>query len=73
MTENQVAQAERHVREAEQHVANQLATIERLRRDREQQARLGAKAAYLLARLRKSLELSREHLRRERRERGLEP
>ena len=69
--EDALARAERHVREAEGHVAHLLAIIEELDRDNHPEA--AGRARKVLVTLRRSLELSRAHLRRERERRGLEP
>ncbi len=59
--EDALARAECHVREAEGHVAHLIAIIEELDRDNHPAA--AARARAVLATLRRSLELAREHLR----------
>ena len=71
MAEDALARAERHVRDAERHVAHLIVIIGEL--DSDQHPRAAALARQVLATLRQSLELAPEHLRRERQERGLEP
>jgi hypothetical protein len=66
--EDSLAKADRHVREAEEHVAHQLAIIERLERD--QHADAAAMAREVLVTLRRSLALAREHARMERKMRA---
>ncbi|MBX6745165.1 MAG: hypothetical protein IRY87_24285 [Acetobacteraceae bacterium] len=61
--EDALAQAERHVREAEGHIAHQLRIIEEL--DRDDHPRAAAMAREVLRTLQRSLELAREHLRLE--------
>lgn len=62
--EDSLAQAERHVREAEGHIVAQEARIAELARD----GRETAPAESLLETMRKSLELARQHLDQEREE-----
>ena len=69
--EDPLAQAERHVREGEEHVARQAAIIDELDRDNHPAA--AARARKVLQTLRESLELARGHLRLERQARGLPP
>jgi hypothetical protein len=69
--EDALAQAERHVREAEAHLAHLVAIIEEVDRDDHPKAADRAKKG--LATLRHSLELPRDRLRIEREARGLEP
>ena len=68
--EDPLAQAERHVREAEERIGRQLEIIAEL--DRDGHDRMAAKARHLLAIFQQTLGLAHDHLRRERRERGLE-
>ena len=69
--EDALARAERHVREAEEHVAHLVGIVEELDRDNHPEA--ADRARKVLATLRQSLKLSRDHLRREREGRGLAP
>ncbi|MBV9198564.1 MAG: hypothetical protein JO320_04565 [Alphaproteobacteria bacterium] len=62
--------AERHVREAEERIARQHEIIAELDRDGHQ--RMAAKARQLLAAFQQTLDLAHHHVRRERREKGLE-
>ncbi|MBV8096558.1 MAG: hypothetical protein JO110_25615 [Acetobacteraceae bacterium] len=71
MTEDALARAERHVREAERHVARLAEIVDEMDRDHHPHA--AAMARTLLATLQESLQLMREHLRLERQTRGLEP
>jgi hypothetical protein len=70
-SEDHLAQAERHVREGEKHVAHLLAIIEQLEADGHPRA--AERARTILATLRRSLELARNHLRIEREARGIGP
>ena len=67
--EDPLAQAERHVREGEGRIARQHEIIAEL--DRDGHAPMAAEARQLLATLQQTLDLAREHLHIERRERGL--
>ncbi|WP_149539370.1 hypothetical protein [Siccirubricoccus phaeus] len=69
--EDALAQSERHVREAEGHVAHQLRVIAEL--DRDNHPRAAALAREVLGTLQRSLELAREHLRLEQEARDLGP
>jgi hypothetical protein len=69
--EDALVRAERHVRQAEEHVAHQAAILEELVRNGHQRA--VPRAREVLATLQRSLELAREHLRLEREARGLGP
>jgi hypothetical protein len=66
--EDALARAERHVREAERHVAHLAAIVDEL--DRHNHPEAAERAKKVLATLRRSLELSRDHLRLERLGRG---
>lgn len=70
-SEDDLAQAERHVREGEGHVAHMLAIIKELEADHHPGA--AERARKVLATLQRSLELARGHLRIEREARGIEP
>ena len=72
MPEDALAQAERHVHEAEQHVIHLVRIIRQLEHRPEHDA-AAAMARKLLSTLQKSLELALEHTDRIRRERGLAP
>lgn len=68
--EDPLAQAERHVQEAEESIGRQLELIAEL--DRDGHERVADKARHLLAIFQKTLDLAHDHLRRERRDRGLQ-
>ena len=68
--EDPLAQAERRVREAGERITRQLEIIAQLDRDGHDLA--AAEGRQLLATFQQTLDLARDHLRRERRERGLE-
>jgi hypothetical protein len=61
MAEDPLAQAERHVREGEQRVAEQVDRIMRMKADGDSERAITAGEA-VLATLRRTLELSRERL-----------
>lgn len=69
--EDTLARAERRVREGEERVARQIATVEEM--DRDNHPRAAAQARKVLATLERALELARDHLRMERERRGPEP
>ena len=69
--EDPLARAQRHVREAEGHVAHLVAIIDEL--DRHNHPEAAERAKKVLETLHRSLELSRDHLRLERERRGLTP
>ncbi|MBV8096596.1 MAG: hypothetical protein JO110_25810 [Acetobacteraceae bacterium] len=71
MTEDALARAQRHVWEAERHVAHLVRIIEELERS-PVHGSAAATARKVLGTLQESLRLAREHLSMERRERGLE-
>ena len=68
--EDPLAQAERHVREAEERIARQQEIIAEL--DRDGHERTAAQARQLLTAFEQTLDLAHDHVRRQRRERGLE-
>ena len=68
--EDVLAMAERHVREGEQRVARQVALIEEM--DRDNQPDAAVRARVVLETLQVTLALMREHLRVERKARGLD-
>lgn len=68
---DRLAQAERHVREGEKHVAHLLVILGQLEADGHPAA--AERARTVLATLRRSLELARDHLRVEREARGTGP
>ena len=72
MTDDPFARA-RHVQAAERHVANLVWMIERLENSEPPNPGAAAKAREVLATLKQSLELARDHLRRERHDLGLKP
>ena len=69
--EDLLSMAQRHVIEAEEHVARQNALIKDLERDTH--AKAAEQARVVLRTLQQSLELARDHLRRERIRRGMGP
>ena len=68
--EDPLAQAERHVTEAEARIARQREIIAEL--DRDGHERTAAKARQLLATFQQTLDLARNRLRIQRQERGLQ-
>ena len=72
MAEDALAQAERHVREGEQRIAGQIELIARMKADGDSERAIAAGEA-VLATLRRTLELAREHLAMEQKARGNTP
>ncbi|MBX6745169.1 MAG: hypothetical protein IRY87_24305 [Acetobacteraceae bacterium] len=70
-SEDHLAQVERHAREGERHVAHLHDIIGQLEADGHPRA--ADRARTVLATIRRSLELARDHLRVERAARGIEP
>ncbi len=66
--EDPIAQAQRHVREAEAHIARQSKLIEELERDGH--TRMAEQARTVLNTIRHTLELARQHLRLEQKHHG---
>ena len=64
--EDPLAQAERHFRQAQEHIIRQMEIIAKLEQDGHE--RMADKARGLLTTLRQTLELARDHLKRIRKE-----
>ena len=72
MAEDPLAQAQRHVLEGEHRVANQIELLAQMKADGDSERAITAGEAVLVT-LKRSLELAREHLALEQKERGISP